>query len=139
MPIISAGLAVIPPAQANAASAFNNMIQRTAGALGVAVFTAIVTVVQAQLMAGRATLVPANTPVPHLDRNTPHWLDVWATSNIVLEVHQGRLQALRQCQTARASDPFVPGDEFLDTPKKLPELNLAHPNSTIGAHRPLRE
>jgi hypothetical protein len=59
-------------------------------------------------------------------------------SNIVLEVHQGRLQALRQCQTARASGPFVPGDESLDTPKKLPELNLAHPDSTIGAHRPLR-
>jgi EmrB/QacA subfamily drug resistance transporter len=79
MPIVSAGLAVIPPAQANAASAFNNVIQRTAGALGVAVFTAIITVLQAQLMAGRAALVPANTPVPHLDRDTPHWLDVWAT------------------------------------------------------------
>lgn len=34
--------------------------------------------------------------------------------------------------------PLCPGDEFLDTPKKLPELNLAHPDSTIGAHRPLR-
>ena len=58
--------------------------------------------------------------------------------DIVLDVHQGRLQALRQCQTARASDPLVPGDEFLDAPNKLPELNLAPPDSTIGAHRPLR-
>jgi hypothetical protein len=58
--------------------------------------------------------------------------------DIVLEVHQGRLQSLCQCQTARASDSLVPGDEFLDAPKELPELNLAHPDSTIGAHRPIR-
>ena len=36
-------------------------------------------------------------------------------------------------------DPLVPDDEFLDAPKELPELNLAHPDSTIGAHRSLRE
>lgn len=79
MPITSAGLGVVPPAQVNAASAFNNLFQRTASGLGVAVFTAIVTALQAQLMAGRAALVPANTPVPRLDRDTPHWLDVWST------------------------------------------------------------
>jgi len=86
MPIISAGLAVIPPAQANAASALTNVIQRTAGALGVAVFTAIVTALQAQLIAGRAALMPANTSTPHLNAATPHWLDVYAT------YHQTELQ-----------------------------------------------
>jgi MFS family permease len=78
MPITSAGFAVIPPAQASAASAFNNVIQRTAGALGVGVFTAIVTTLQAQLMAGRAALLPANTPIPRLSAATPHSLDVYA-------------------------------------------------------------
>lgn len=78
MPIMSAGLAVIPPALANAASAFNNVIQRTAGALGVAVFTAIVTVQRSQLMAGRAALLPDNTPIPHLAADAPRWLDVYA-------------------------------------------------------------
>jgi EmrB/QacA subfamily drug resistance transporter len=78
MPIMSAGLAVIPPALANAASAFNNVIQRAAGALGVAVFTAIVTVQRSQLMAGRAALLPDNTPIPHLAADAPRWLDVYA-------------------------------------------------------------
>lgn len=78
MPITSAGLAAIPPAQINAASAFNNVIQRAAGALGVAVFTAVVTVQQAQLMAGRAALLPENTPIPHLGTGTPRWVDVYA-------------------------------------------------------------
>jgi EmrB/QacA subfamily drug resistance transporter len=78
MPIMSAGLAVIPPVLANAASAFNNVIQRSAGALGVAVFTAIVTVQRSQLMAGRAALLPDNTPIPHLAADAPRWLDVYA-------------------------------------------------------------
>jgi EmrB/QacA subfamily drug resistance transporter len=77
MPINTSGLAIIPPAQANAASAFNNLIQRTASALGIAVFTAILTIQQAQLMAGRAALVPANTPLPRLGPDTPHWLEVY--------------------------------------------------------------
>ena len=78
MPITSAGLAAIPPTQANAASAFNNVIQRTAGALGVAVFTAIITVQRAQLMAGRAALLPDNTPIPQLGADTPRWLGIYA-------------------------------------------------------------
>jgi predicted MFS family arabinose efflux permease len=78
IPILNAGLAVIPPAQANSASAFNNVIQHTAGALGIAVFTAIVTVQRAQLMTGRAALLPENTPIPHLGADTPRWLDVYA-------------------------------------------------------------
>jgi EmrB/QacA subfamily drug resistance transporter len=80
MPLFSAGLAVIPTAHANTASAFNNVVQRTAAALGVAVFTAILTLQQAQLMAGRAALLPANTPTPHLGPpRTPDWLGLYAT------------------------------------------------------------
>ena len=41
MPIFSSGLAVIPTAHANATSAFNNVMQRTSGAFGVALCTAI--------------------------------------------------------------------------------------------------
>lgn len=78
MPITSAGLAAIPPTLANAASAFNNVIQRAAGGLGVAVFTAVVTVQQAQLMTGRAALLSENTPIPHLGAGTPRWVDVYA-------------------------------------------------------------
>ncbi|MGH3687567.1 MAG: MDR family MFS transporter [Pseudonocardiaceae bacterium] len=79
MPIISAGLAVIPPTYANTASATNNVVQRTSGALGVAVCTAILTTNQAQLLAGRATLMPANTPVPHLGPTSSPGVDLYAT------------------------------------------------------------
>ena len=64
MPIFTGGIAVIPMAQVNAASAFNNVVQRVSGALGLAVLTAILTTQQAQQMAGRAALMPANTPTP---------------------------------------------------------------------------
>jgi EmrB/QacA subfamily drug resistance transporter len=80
MPLFSAGLAVIPPAFTNTASALNNVVQRTAAALGVAVFTAILILQQAQLMAGRAELVPANTPTPDLGPpGTPDWTGLYAT------------------------------------------------------------
>ncbi|HJT04940.1 MAG TPA: MDR family MFS transporter, partial [Pseudonocardiaceae bacterium] len=80
MPLFSAGLAVLPAAYNNTASAFNNVVQRTAAALGVAVFTAILTLQQAQLMAGRAALLPQTTPVPHVGPpGTPHWTGLYAT------------------------------------------------------------
>ncbi|MDQ3905044.1 MAG: DHA2 family efflux MFS transporter permease subunit [Actinomycetota bacterium] len=79
MPLFSAGLAVIPPTYNNTASAFNNVVQRTAAALGVAVFTAILTRQQTELMAGRAALLPQNTPVPHLGPpGTPDWTGLYA-------------------------------------------------------------
>lgn len=84
MPIFSSGLAVIPTAHANAASAFNNVVQRTSGAFGVAVCTAILTTQQAQLMAGRAALVPSNTPLPNLGPTAP---GLYAT------YHQSELRA----------------------------------------------
>ena len=41
------------------------------GALGLAVLTAILTTQQAQQMAGRAALLPADTPTPHLGARPP--------------------------------------------------------------------
>jgi EmrB/QacA subfamily drug resistance transporter len=80
MPLFSAGLAVIPPKHTNTASAYNNVVQRTSAALGVAVFTAILIRQQAQLMAGRAALLPQSTQVPHLGPpGTPDWTGLYAT------------------------------------------------------------
>jgi EmrB/QacA subfamily drug resistance transporter len=80
MPIFTGGIAVIPMIQVNAASAFNNVVQRVSGALGLAVLTAILTTQQAQQMGGRAALVPSNTVTPHLgDPQVPDWLGVYAT------------------------------------------------------------
>jgi EmrB/QacA subfamily drug resistance transporter len=79
MPIMTGGLSAVPPAEVNAASAFNNVAQRTAAALGVAVLTAIFTTQSAEQMAGRAALLPANTPTPPLGPNVPDWLSIYAT------------------------------------------------------------
>jgi len=80
MPIMTGGIAVIPMAQVNAASAFNNVTQRVSGALGLAVLTAILTMQRAQQMAGRAALLPADTPTPHLGPPaTPDWVGMYAT------------------------------------------------------------
>jgi EmrB/QacA subfamily drug resistance transporter len=87
MPIMSAGLAVIPVTRVNAASACNNVVQRISGALGLAVLTAIWTTQRAQQLAGRSALVPANTPIPHLgDPTIPNWLTVYAV------YHQTQMQ-----------------------------------------------
>ncbi len=66
MPIFSAGIAVLPVAYANAASAFNNVVRNVAGALGLAVLTAVLVAQRAQQTAGRSELLPANTDVPDL-------------------------------------------------------------------------
>ncbi len=78
MPIFSAGLAVIPTSYSNVASATNNVVQRTAGAFGVAAVTAILTFQQVQLMAGRSALLPANTPIPDLGPAAPPLADLYA-------------------------------------------------------------
>ena len=44
-----------------------------------AVCTAILTTQQAQLMAGRAALVPSNTPLPNLGPAAPHGAGLYAT------------------------------------------------------------
>jgi EmrB/QacA subfamily drug resistance transporter len=80
MPIMTGGLAAIPTAQVNAASAFNNVAQRTSAALGLAVLTAIFINQSAEQMSGRAALIPANTDTPHLGGPAvPDWLGVYAT------------------------------------------------------------
>jgi EmrB/QacA subfamily drug resistance transporter len=78
MPIMTGGIAVIPLSLSNTASAYNNVVRNVAGALGVAMFTAILTIQQAQMMTGRSALLPANTPTPHLrPPGTPDWLSTY--------------------------------------------------------------
>ncbi len=60
-------------------SGFSNVVQRTAAAFGVAVFTAIVTLQRAQQMAGRVALVPADTPTPNLGPTAPPVAGLYAT------------------------------------------------------------
>ncbi|MGH3672039.1 MAG: MDR family MFS transporter [Pseudonocardiaceae bacterium] len=57
MPIMTGGLSVLPPAAVNHGSAFNNLLQRVSGALGLAVLTALATVTQSQDLADRSGLV----------------------------------------------------------------------------------
>jgi EmrB/QacA subfamily drug resistance transporter len=71
MPIFTSGLAAIPAAQSDIASVFNNVVRNAAGALGVAVFTAIVTIQQAQQLAGRTALLPQGTSLPLLNPGPP--------------------------------------------------------------------
>jgi EmrB/QacA subfamily drug resistance transporter len=79
MPIMTGGIAAIPVTQSNIASAFNNVVRNVSGALGVAVLTALWTSQQAQQLAGRAALLPANTPTPHLGAPAiPNWVGPYA-------------------------------------------------------------
>jgi EmrB/QacA subfamily drug resistance transporter len=79
MPIMTGGIAAIPVTQSNIASAFNNVVRNVSGALGVAVLTALWTSQQAQQLAGRASLLPANTPTPHLGTPAiPNWVGPYA-------------------------------------------------------------
>jgi len=95
MPIFTGGIAVIPMNQVNAASAFNNVVQRVSGAFGLAVLTAILTTQQAQQMAGRAALMPANTPVPNLGPTAPPVAGLYATYWLaLLQVFVGAIVVL---------------------------------------------
>jgi EmrB/QacA subfamily drug resistance transporter len=93
MPIFTSGIAAIPVAQSNIASAFNNMARNVSGALGVAVLTTILTMQRAELLAGRAALLPANTPTPVLGPpGTPAWLGQYATYQLTqLRVFAGAI------------------------------------------------
>jgi EmrB/QacA subfamily drug resistance transporter len=57
MPVMTAGLAALPPRQTNLGSALTNVARQTSGALGLAVLSAISTSQQAQLMGDRGALV----------------------------------------------------------------------------------
>lgn len=67
MPIMTAGIAAIPRQLVSRASAFNNLVQRTSAALGIAVLTALLTQNQAQLMANRSALTPGTLTPPTVD------------------------------------------------------------------------
>ncbi|MBB6380235.1 EmrB/QacA subfamily drug resistance transporter [Pseudonocardia eucalypti] len=64
MPLMTAGLAALPPARTNEGSALNNVVRQTAGALGLAVLNALSTSQQAQLFADRTALTRATAAPP---------------------------------------------------------------------------
>jgi EmrB/QacA subfamily drug resistance transporter len=62
IPIMTAGLAVVPSDRLNQASAINNAVQRVTAALGLAVISAMVSHSQAQIMQDRSSLLSAANP-----------------------------------------------------------------------------
>ncbi len=78
MPIFTGGLAVLPVTYVNAGSAYNTIVQRVSGAIGLAALTAIFTTQNAQQMAGRAALLPTDTTTPDLGPTVPDWMDQYA-------------------------------------------------------------
>ncbi|MBV9312996.1 MAG: DHA2 family efflux MFS transporter permease subunit [Pseudonocardia sp.] len=57
MPIMTAGLSVLPPRYTSFGSAFNTLVQRCSAAFGLAALNALATTQQAQLMASRSALI----------------------------------------------------------------------------------
>ena len=66
MPIMTGGVAAVPAAMVGAASAFNNVAQRSAAALGLAVLTALMTSQRAQMLTDRTALIGPDAPLPNL-------------------------------------------------------------------------
>ena len=66
MPIMTGGLSAVPPDQVDGASAFNNVVQRTSSALGLAGLTSLVTYSREQFSLDRGLLVSTDTPMPVL-------------------------------------------------------------------------
>jgi predicted MFS family arabinose efflux permease len=62
MPAMTGGLACIPPALVSRASAINNVVQRVASSLGLALLTALLVGQEAQQLADRSALLPATDP-----------------------------------------------------------------------------
>jgi EmrB/QacA subfamily drug resistance transporter len=59
MPIMTNGLSAVPPANTSGASAFNNLVQRTSSAMGLAAMTALMTMQQTQGMSDMGGLMGA--------------------------------------------------------------------------------
>ena len=59
MPIMTNGLSAVPPENTSGASAFNNLVQRTSSAMGLAAMTALMTAQQAQGMSDMGGLMGA--------------------------------------------------------------------------------
>ncbi len=68
MPIMTGGIAAVPPSVVSSASAINNVVQRTTAALGLAILTAVLTTQQAQLMADRSGLLVDASAAAQLPR-----------------------------------------------------------------------
>jgi EmrB/QacA subfamily drug resistance transporter len=66
MPIMTGGLSAVPPDQVDGASAFNNVVQRTSSALGLAGLTSLVTYSREQFALDRGLLVSSDTSMPVL-------------------------------------------------------------------------
>jgi EmrB/QacA subfamily drug resistance transporter len=66
MPIMTSGVGAVPVMKVGAASAFNNVVQRSAAALGLAVLTALMTTQRAQMLGDRTSLIGSDTPMPSL-------------------------------------------------------------------------
>jgi hypothetical protein len=61
MPIMTGGLATLPPDISDSGSAINTLTQRVSSALGLAVMTSLVTENSAQFMSDRSNLMEAGT------------------------------------------------------------------------------
>ena len=66
MPIMTGGLSAVPPNQVDGASAFNNVVQRTSAALGLAGLTSLVTYSREQFALDRGLMVSPDAPMPVL-------------------------------------------------------------------------
>lgn len=66
MPIMTGGIAAVPPDMVNEAGAFNTVVQRASAALGLAALTSLVTYSRAQFAQDRGALVAPDTPMPVL-------------------------------------------------------------------------
>ena len=66
MPVMTGGVAAVPTNKVGAASAFNNVAQRSAAALGLAILTAVMTSQQAGMLQDRTSMIGADTPMPSL-------------------------------------------------------------------------
>jgi EmrB/QacA subfamily drug resistance transporter len=72
MPVMTAGIASLPKPKVNEGSALNNVARQVAGAMGLAILTAMASSQQAQAVADRAALMPATgTGLPTLGPSHP--------------------------------------------------------------------
>ncbi len=62
MPIMTAGIAAVPPAEVDGAGAFNTVVQRASAALGLAALTSLVTDSRVQIAQDRGALVDTAMP-----------------------------------------------------------------------------
>jgi len=94
MPIMTAGLSMLPPEVTDTGSAFNTLFQRVSAALGLALLTALVTSNRAQFMADRSALLAGSGADVH-----PQVLDMQQQGEAGLLPLWQKVSALVQAQT----------------------------------------